>query len=165
MTRDQKLEAIRAFETAYSLVDETIEGIGREELLFVPPILEAWSINDFLAHFLDADISMALRVRMAVAESGGAVPLWDENAWHDKLHYDDADGLDCLVQAKELRRFVASGLRPILESDWDLYCIEHPVKGRLDLASILSLYERHVVFHLPLIRRNRKAWREAGARA
>lgn len=159
MTRDQKREAIRAFETAYSLVDEEIEGIGKDELLFVPPIPEAWSINDFLAHFLDADISMAFRARLAVAESGSAVPLWDENAWHDVLHYDDHDGLDCLAQAKALRGFVASGLRPILDDDWSLYYVEHPVKGKLDLAAILSLYESHVVFHLPLIRRNRKAWK------
>ena len=164
MTREQKLSMISAIESSYSFVDELVEGFSREALLYIPPIRDAWSINDFLVHFLDADISLAFRVRMAMAESGSAVPVWDENAWHDSLHYDEMDGLDCLSQAKSIRRYVSSGLRLAVDADWSSFAIEHPVKGRMDLADILSLYERHVVFHLPLIRRNVKTYRDNGAR-
>jgi hypothetical protein len=163
MIQDPKLAMISTFEASYSLVDELIEGYSREVLLFVPPIRDAWSINDFLVHFLDADISLAFRVRMAMAEPGKPVPVWDENAWHDSLHYDEMDGLDCLAQAKGIRRFVASSLRLAVDSDWSTFTIEHPVKGRMDLADILSLYERHIVFHLPLIRRNLREWSEKGS--
>jgi hypothetical protein len=163
MTREHKLGMISAVEGPYSLVDELIEGLSREALLFVPSIPDAWSINDFLVHFLDADISFALRVRLSIAEPGSAVPVWDENAWHDSLHYDGMDGLDCLSQAKGLRRLIAATLRSTVEADWSTFVIEHPVKGTMDLAAILAMYERHVVFHLPLIRRNLKAWSDKSA--
>jgi hypothetical protein len=154
---------ISAVESSYSFVDELIEGLSREVMLYVPPIRDAWSINDFLVHFLDADIGLAFRVRMAMAESGSSITPWDEDAWHDSLHYDDTDGLDCLSQAKGIRRFVAAGVRLAVDADWSSLSIQHPVKGRMELADILSLYERHVVFHLPLLRRNMRFWSEKGA--
>jgi len=41
MTKEEKLERISAFESGYSLVDELIAGIGKEELLFVPALRDA----------------------------------------------------------------------------------------------------------------------------
>jgi hypothetical protein len=38
--------------------------------------------------------------------------------------------------------------------------IEHPVRGRMGLDAIIEMYDQHVVFHLPLIKRNRLAWRK-----
>jgi hypothetical protein len=165
MTRDEKLSTISAVGSVYSFVDELIEGQSHEALLYVPPVRDAWSINDFLVHFLDADIGLAFRVRMAMAEPGSSITPWDEDAWHDSLHYDDMDGLDCLAQAKGVRRFVVSGVRHVIDADWSSLTIQHPVKGRMELGDILSLYERHVVFHLPLMRRNLKYWSEKGAMA
>jgi hypothetical protein len=162
MTREEKLERITVFETGYSRVEELIAGIGREELLFVPPQRDAWSVNDFLVHFLDADISLAFRVRTAIAEPGKAVPVWEEEAWHDSLHYGDEDGLACLALAKGIRSFLAVGLRSAVDADWSGYSIVHPSKGALGPAELIDMYDQHIVFHLPLIKRNRRAWRELG---
>jgi hypothetical protein len=161
MTRDEKLERITVFETGYSRVDELIAGIGRDELLFAPPLRDAWSINDFLVHFLDADISLAFRVRTAIAEPGKGVPVWEEEAWHDLLRYEDEDGLACLALAKGLRAFLAVGLRSVVDADWSGYSIMHPSKGSMGPAELIDMYDQHIVFHLPLIQRNRRAWREA----
>jgi hypothetical protein len=163
MTHEEKLGRISGFEKGYSLVDEVISGIEREELLFAPPLRDAWSINDFLVHFLDADLSLSFRMRTAIAEPGKAVPVWEEEAWRDALHYDDEDGLACLALARGIRSFLAVGLRSVVDADWSLLTIEHPVKGRLGLAELIEIYEQHIVFPLPLIRRNRRAWRERGA--
>jgi hypothetical protein len=162
MTRDEKLDRISAFENGYSRVDELIAGIDREELLFVPAARDAWSVNDFLVHFLDADLSLAFRIRTAIAEPGQAVPVWEEEAWHDKLHYDDEDGPSCLNLAKGIRSFLAVSLRSVADADWSLLAILHPSKGRLGLEELLEMYDQHIVFHLPLIKRNRRAWRERG---
>jgi hypothetical protein len=158
MTREEKLKAISEFEGGYSAVDSLIAGLSREALLFMPPIEDAWSINDFLVHFLDADMSLSFRIRTAMAEPGKGVPVWDELAWRDKLHYPAEDGLACLALAKGIRSFVAASLRAALDDDWASYSIEHPARGRLDLAGLLDIYRQHVVFHLPLVSRNRKAW-------
>jgi hypothetical protein len=158
MTKEAKLELIADFEDGYSLVDKLIEGIGSEEMKFVPPQRDAWSINDFLVHFLDADVSLCFRVRSAIAEPGKAVPVWEEEAWHDALRYDDQDGLACLALAKGLRAFAGKGLRSVVDEDWSSYSIIHPARGRLELEQLIEMYRQHIVFHLPLIKRNRLAW-------
>ena len=160
MTREKKLDLISIFETSYSVIDEEIANVGREELLFVPPIRDAWSINDFLVHFLDADQAMAFRLRTAIAEPGKTVSLWEEEAWHDKLHYEAEDGRLCLSMAKSIRAFVGTALRSILDEDWDAMYIVHPVKGKLSLADLIETCQQHVVFHQPLIRRNMRSWSE-----
>jgi hypothetical protein len=163
MTHEEKLGRIAAFETGYALVQELVAGMGREELLFVPPIRDAWSINDFLVHFLDADISLAFRLRTAIAEPGRPVPAWEEEAWHDALHYDAEDGIACLALAAGIRSYVATSLRSVADADWSGFAVEHPVRGRLGLEELIDMYEQHVVFHLPLIKRNKRAWSERGA--
>lgn len=157
---DEKLEKIAAFESAYVKVDELISAEGAEALAFVPDLPDAWSINDFLVHFLDADISLAFRLRTAMAESGAAVPVWDENAWHDRLAYGDEDGRACLELAKGIRAFVSVTLRSRSDEDWSAFFVEHPSKGKLGLAELIDIYEQHISFHLPLIRRNLRAFRE-----
>jgi hypothetical protein len=162
MTKAEKLDLIAAYETGFSQVEELVAGMGREELRFVPPLREAWSTNDFLLHFLDAEISVAFRIRSAIAEPGKAVPAWEEEAWHDSLHYEDEDGLACLALARGIRGYVATSLRSVVDADWSGFNIIHPVRGRLELDRLIELYVQHIAFHLPLIRRNMEAWRNRG---
>ena len=159
MASEERLRLIAEFEGAYAKVDELLEGLGPEELSFAPSIQDAWSINDFLVHFLDADLSLCFRLRSAVAEPGRKVPVWDEIAWHDRLRYDAQDGWTCLALAKSLRSFEASSLRAIADSDWSGYRVVHEERGELSLESLLELYREHIVFHLPLIKRNLEALR------
>ncbi len=154
-----RLERISRFEGAYAPVEALVAGLDRGALTFVPPIEDAWSINDFLVHFLDADLSMAFRVRSAIAEAGRGVPVWDEEAWKEKLRYDGQDGLACLALAKGIRAFVSAGLRSFAEQDWSQFTIVHPARGILDLDGLIDVYDEHVVFHLPLIRRDIEAWK------
>ena len=158
MTREEKLDLIAGLEGAYSRVDALLEGAGSEERAFVPPLRDAWSIDDFLVHFLDADLSLCFRLRSAVAEPGKNVPLWDEVAWHGELRYGAHDGPACLGLAKSLRSFVAAGLRAVVDEDWSTYRVVHETKGELSLEDLVAMYAEHIAFHLPLIKRNRLAW-------
>ncbi len=162
MTKEEKLVLIAGFEAGYAQVEALVSGIGEEELRFVPSVQDAWSINDFLLHFLDADVSVAFRIRSAIAEPGKAVPAWEEEDWRDALHYDDENGLACLALAKGLRSYVAIGLKSVADADWSQLSIIHPSRGRMELAEIIELYIQHIAFHLPLIRRNRLAWQKRG---
>jgi hypothetical protein len=158
LSHKDKLKLLSALESGYANTEELLEGVTDEELLYIPPVRDAWSINDFLVHFLDADIALAFRARMAIAESGKAVSTWDENVWHDTLRYCDEKGLVCLTLAKRIRAFLAVSVEAVMEADWSKFYIEHPTKGSLDLGDIIAMHDQHVAFHLPLIRRNRKAW-------
>lgn len=159
MKTEEKLKLIEVFASGYSRVDDVLVDISPEELRFVPPVQDAWSINDFLVHFLDADLSLAYRIRSSIAEPGKAVPVWEEQAWHDALKYDDEDGLACLSQAKAIRAFVARSMRSVVDSEWADFFIIHPARGRMDLPALIDMYDQHVIFHVPLIKRNRHAWK------
>jgi len=158
MNREEKLDLIAKFESAYGVVEETIKDLPNEALLFVPPIEDAWSINDFLVHFLDADANLNLRLRGAIAEPGIATPAWDEEAWHARLHYEAQDGKRCLELAKGIRSFLGRALRSVVDEDWGAFYFTHPVKGKTELSALLASYRDHVAFHVALIRRNREAW-------
>jgi len=162
MNKQEKLDLITAFESGYSRVEELVLGMGEDEIKFVPPLQDAWSINDFLLHFLDADISVAFRIRSAIAEPGKEVPVWDEEAWHDALHYGDEKGLACLALAKGLRSYVSSSLRSVADADWSQFSIVHATNGKMQLEAIIEHYIKHIAFHLPLIKRNRQAWQKRG---
>jgi hypothetical protein len=163
MKREEKLELISDFESGYSPVSELIAGLGRDALVFVPPLRDAWSINDFLVHFLDADLSLAFRFRTAIAEPGKAVPVWEEEAWQERLHYDDEDGPACLELAKSIRGFVAVSLRAAVDADWEELFVLHAARGKMTLVDLIEAYRQHIVFHLPLIRRNMRSWEERKA--
>lgn len=164
MTKTEKLALIEKFETAYSIVETQIKGLSAADLRFVPPLPEAWSINDNLVHLLDADVSMAFRLRAAVAEPGFAIPVWNEEAWQARLRYGDEDGPARLKEAIALRARLSAFLRGIVGEDWDGYFVMHPKRGRLDLAGILDMYRDHVAFHAPLIKRNLEALKAAAAK-
>lgn len=160
MTRDEKLKSIETFEHAYDAVEKLLEGKNSALLAFVPPLADAWSITDFLVHFLDADISLSYRIRTAVAEPGNPITLWEEEAWQKNLAYSSADPRACLSLAKGLRSVVAASLRSKLDDDWSGFFIQHPSKGRVQLEDLLGLAAGHVAFHIPLIERNLRAWQE-----
>jgi len=159
MTRDEKLDLIGKFENAYRVIDELIEGIPEEGLRFVPALSEAWSINDHLAHILDADTVVYFRLRVAIAEPGYEIPVWNEEAWCAKLCYGAEDGKRCIELAKGLRSTVASSLRALIDEEWTSYWIKHPSRGRIRLEELLEAYRDHVAFHVPFIKRNRDAFR------
>lgn len=164
MTKAEKLDLIGKFEKGYDLVEAQIEGLSAEELRFAPPMRDAWTINDFLVHFLDADVSMAFRVRMAIAQPGFAVPVWDEEAWQARLRYGDEDGPACLREAEAIRARLAAFLRRFADEDWSAFHVVHPVRGKLELAELLSMYRDHIAFHVPLIKRDLDALKAKGRR-
>jgi hypothetical protein len=159
MTRDEKLELAAKIEGSYRAIEELIEGLPPEALRFKPPIEGAWSINDFLVHFLDADVSLNFRARISIAEPGAAAPAWDEEAWQGTLRYDAQDGRACLTLAKGIRSFLASTMRALADEDWSSWHFIHSSKGRMGFVDLVGVYRDHVAFHAALIKRNRDAWK------
>ena len=50
-----------------------------------------WTIRDVLVHLADAEILRAARIRLILGDNGVRLPVWDENAWHDRLSYGERD--------------------------------------------------------------------------
>ncbi|MCX7025196.1 MAG: DinB family protein [Spirochaetes bacterium] len=154
MTVEERLKLVSEFENAYDAIRSAVAKASPKIRKYIPPIEGAWSIDEHLVHLLDADANMVFRLRGATAEPGVAVPVWKEEAWRSRLRYDLMDGPRCLEIAVSLRSFLAAGLRAIAEEDWSAYHIQHPVRGKMDIVAVLTLYRDHAGFHKAYIDRN-----------
>lgn len=158
MEKSEFLALVSAFEHAYDKLSAKANVLSPAELHFIPPIEDAWSINEHLVHLLDADCSMAVRLRGAVAEPGGAPAAWDKEAWRLKNNYGKSDGLFCLDLAVSFRKFLAESLRSLSDEARNAAHYIHPDRGKQDLADILITYTNHADFHLKYMVRNLEAF-------
>ena len=163
MTVKEKHHLIENFRRAIDEVESHLKGTDAKAWDFIPPIADAWPIRAQVAHLLDADMYTWARIRKSVAQSGAAVDVWDQEAWAARLDYERADVPRTLDHCRIVRDALADFLESIIGEDWDGFAINHPERGRTDLASMLAFYVEHVAFHLDLIDRNLKAFRSAGS--
>lgn len=158
MTKIEKLDLVEGFETAYGGIAQQLAIVPDAALLFVPSIPDAWSINDHLAHLLDADMAICFRLRACIAQPGFSIPVWEEEEWHARLHYETQDGRACFALSSGIRMMACSSIRARVDQDWNEFWVQHPVRGKLGLVDLLSIYRDHGKTHEGYIQRNREAW-------
>ena len=157
---------VSSFEHAYDEMSEKVNSLGPQELDFIPPIPDAWSINEHLVHLLDADCNLFMRVRGAVAEPGRQVPVWDQESWRSRNNYQLSDGVLCLDIAITLRKVIADSLRTLNDKVREAACIVHPDRGMMSLVDVITLYTKHAGTHMDYLARNMEAFmslQEGGA--
>ncbi len=159
MTAREKEQLLHDYEHALEGIEWAMKSVPKEALDFVPAIESAWSINEHLVHVFDADAICWYRLRVAIAEPGTTIPVWDQELWRSRLAYSAFDGPKCLEEATRLRLILVNTYQKLLDTDWSGYFVQHPQRGRLDAAGILELYRDHPAFHLPYITRNLDAWK------
>ena len=160
MTKKEKSELIERYRHGVEAVEASILGIDEEAYDFVPPIEDAWTIRAQIAHMLDADFFGRVRIRTAVAQSDAAVDVWDQDAWAGRLDYASAKVSRTLCLQRLVREALADFLESLVDRDWGALAIDHPEHGRIDLAEVVAVYADHIGFHIKLIERNLKAYRE-----
>jgi hypothetical protein len=158
MTQHEKLALIEKFERAYSGIEGILAILPDEALRFAPPIPDAWSTNDHLAHLLDADIAVCFRLRASIAQPGFMIPLWEEEEWHTHLHYEAEDGRTCFALSRGLRMITSASIRASASLEWSEFWVQHPLRGRLGLVDLLELYSDHGKIHEGYVKRNKEAW-------
>ena len=149
---------VSAYEHAYDALAERVASLSPAQVRYVPPVEDAWSINDHLVHLLDADCNAVVRIRGAIAEPGMKVTVWNQEAWQTGDNYALSDGIFCLELAVSLRKFLAESLRTIPDKAREAARVEHPERGALTLYDVLSIYTGHADFHLKYIERNLEAY-------
>lgn len=160
MDKREYLALVGAYEHAYDVLSKKVSSLSPAELRYLPPIEDAWSINEHLVHLLDADCNAVLRIRGAVAEPGLQVPVWDQEGWKSGNRYAASDGLYCLDLAVSLRKFLADSLRSLPDEVREAARVIHPERGPLSLYDVLTIYTGHADFHLKYIERNLAAYAE-----
>jgi hypothetical protein len=114
------------------------------------PRPEKWSILEIAAHVADSELSGAMRVRLAFAQPGVALPFYDQDAWTEQLGHCRLDeaGLERALKLFELLRETSGALLGRLTTDeWRRWGV-HAEFGPVTLRNLLELYADHVERHL-----------------
>jgi hypothetical protein len=156
----EKKRLIERYRRAGDELEAIVAGLEAEALDFVPPIEGAWPIRAQVAHVLDADMICWGRFRKIVAQREAAVELWDQEAWAARLDYGTVDFAKTLARIRELREALADFLDSKAGEDWESLVMIHPERGRRNLAEVVGQYADHIGFHVRLIERNLRAFRE-----
>lgn len=159
MDNTKKLDLVAHFESAVDPLIDLVRAAPAAALDFRPALLAAWTIREHAIHFLDADTFAHDRLRLAVAEPGAEVYVWNEEAWQARAQYETADALASLETAQALRKVSGAMARALVNTDWEAYYVRHAQRGRMTLADVLKHYTDHAQFHLSYLHRNLDAFR------
>lgn len=130
------------------------------ELLVWRPFEGAWSIHEHVVHVFEGDMAAFHRYRKAIAEPGGLVIAYDEDAWTERLQYHATSLEDAIKGIQFVRELVFRHLQGLLDQDWTAWWFHHNKKGRVDLQTWLGMYVDHMLDHHEYVRRNLDAWRQ-----
>ena len=115
------------------------------------PARREWSATEVLGHLLDAEVTLAFRIRKLAAEPGGVIVAWDQEKWTGGLRHQRAHPRTLLdayaalraANVEQVRRFT-----PVQRSAAG----RHPEYGRLRVNEMLEHWAEHDLNHLAQIR-------------
>src|SRR5688572_8840128 len=120
--------------------------------LSAPEAPGKWSVRQVVAHVADSEVVLAWRLRMILAQEKPAIQGYDQDAWAQRLGYDEAELDQSLHVFAALRRW---NLRLITRaSAEELQRVGvHAERGEESIAHLLKLYAAHDLLHLNQIKR------------
>lgn len=116
-----------------------------------------WSIHEIIVHITDSEANSYIRARRFIAEPGQAVMAYDENAWLEKLAYDDQSTDDALELFRLLRGNTYKLIQRLSDDMWS-NTVHHPENGTMTMDDWLHIYERHIPEHLEQMQAVYEAW-------
>jgi len=130
-----------------------VGGMTREDFARRPPG-GRWPVAWIVHHLADAEVGMAFRIRMALAESGARFPAFDQDRWARGLGYDRRSVRASLATFTALRRSHVELLSLSGRSARTRYGI-HEERGRESVERMVRLMAGHDLNHLDQIRKAR----------
>jgi uncharacterized damage-inducible protein DinB len=143
-------ELLDVFAAAPARIGCALEGLDEESLHARPRGDGTWSIHEIVLHLVDSELFGAVRVRKVLAETGPALPGYDQAHWARSLEYQSGGAPEreaALALFGTLRRQTHALLARATAGDWERTGI-HPVRGEITLRNVLELYADHGERHL-----------------
>jgi hypothetical protein len=111
-----------------------------------------WAVNHVLQHFADSELVWGWRLRMVLAHDRPQITGYDQDAWADRLHYDEADAGEALDMFGVLRRANLRLLTRASAEELERVGV-HNERGAESVAYMMKLYAGHDLLHLNQIDR------------
>lgn len=130
-----------------------------EEALAAPEAPGKWSIRHVVRHLTDSEIVWAYRLRMVMAQDRPPLTGYDQDAWAERLGYDETSMEETLEELEVLRGGNLRLLERASEEDLDRVGV-HGERGEETLRDMIPLYAGHDLVHLRQIERIRSTVEE-----
>jgi uncharacterized damage-inducible protein DinB len=150
-TRKQVLES---FGAAPVRLEAVLTSTDREKWRLAPAPNE-WSIRQIIFHIADGEANYFIRLRKAVAESGGLVVAYNQNLWTDTLDYPGRSTDEALELFRLLRLSSYRLLVQLPEKAWANW-VQHSERGKMTLDELLEVGDKHIAEHVQQIKANAK---------
>ena len=126
-----------------------------------PALDDAWTIRENLAHLLDSEMSLFLRIRQAVAGPGSdAMQSFSLDDWKDRFNHTGQSMADTIDIYKKVHALAYKVLADLENADWSGFYVNHYARGKQTLEDIARIISAHGNFHLELLERNEAHWRD-----
>ena len=127
------------------------------------PAKGKWSIVQLVSHLSDAEVVLAFRLRMAVAQSGSFLQAMDEQKWAKGLNYQNANVKKKLELFATMRKDHLALLKSLASTKWRRYG-RHEERGKETVERMAQLYAGHDVNHLRQIEMIKRSLRRRAGR-
>jgi hypothetical protein len=144
MSEDTRSDLLQRFVAGPERIRQAI-GAASDAALAAPG-WEGWSAKDVVIHLADAEVLRGIRLRLILGGSEAPLPIFDQDAWRDRLAYGSRDS--CLALATYEATIVASHelVRAYGEGAWSLVGL-HPEEGPLSVSELIRRGANHAEEH------------------
>jgi uncharacterized damage-inducible protein DinB len=132
-----------------------VEGLN-EAGMSVPEAADKWSIRQVLRHLADSELVWAWRLRLVVAQDRPQITGYDQDAWAQRLRYEEAPAIESLEEFAAVRRGNLRVLDGMSTDDLARVGV-HAERGAESIAHMMRLYAGHDILHIRQIERIREA--------
>jgi predicted nucleic acid-binding protein len=154
---------IETYCTGTERLAEAIRGWSDADLRKVPSETASadvgkWSVHQLVIHLADAELALGDRIRRVIAMNQPALLAWDEDAFFERLHYNDQSIADAIELIHLTRRQVGRILQKTPDSDFERIGI-HNQRGPQSLSTIIGFADAHMKHHLSFVQKKRVAFK------
>jgi uncharacterized damage-inducible protein DinB len=140
---------IERYQEGISALSDAVEGLSAEDLnLRLAP--GKWSIRQIVAHLLDAELVYLHRIRKVIAEHGGLLTSFSQDAWVEAFSTDTVP-LEVSVNLFTALRTYHTALFQSLSPDVFLRTGTHEEAGSMTAFALLEKVTDHLYHHVSQI--------------
>lgn len=138
-------EDLERFRRGPEVLATVLTGAAGEEVDFTPAP-DKWTIRQIMAHLADAELVVAHRLRLVIAEENPTLTAFDEQAWTRNLDYARRKPTQSLDTFRRLRAENYELLKGLPENAFERAGM-HSRNGRMTLRRLLEIYAEHCESH------------------
>jgi hypothetical protein len=144
MDDKKRHELIEKYKEGYAVVAEAVTGASDEQL-DRRPAPGKWSGREIVHHLADSEMTVAIRVRLLLAEDRPAIAGYHQDEFARRLHYDRpiAKSLEAFKAARDSTAELLEGLSP---DEWRREGV-HSELGRFSVERWLEIDAEHAHKH------------------